>query len=319
MEPRFGHDFADVRVHSDRQAAQSARAVNAQAYTVGRHIVLADDQLATNTYAGRKLLAHELTHVLQQRQTSSNELPQTFGGDDHHPAEVEADRTADRITGGVPGGPAVAQPGPSSHDARGVWIHGVGSQVPIHANPPGVQLQRLGANPNCSDGQAKAIHQAIFDARSWLNKAIPALAKRPLDAKTLASLRRNFGPTYGVAANAGLIHDRLVGSRNELGTIPFGCATAPGDAICAQGHCGYSDAAGSHTATICTNVTLAPPTDAVIRAACVLHESFHAAFTDMDVDSYSGWHHHVHSTTGYPGAGAAVNADSYTTLVIDLS
>lgn len=66
MEPRFGHDFSDVRVHTDAAAAESARQINALAYTVGRDIVFESGQYAPETLAGQKLFAHELTHVRQQ-------------------------------------------------------------------------------------------------------------------------------------------------------------------------------------------------------------------------------------------------------------
>lgn len=66
MEPRFGHDFSKVQVHTDVRAAESARAVNALAYTVGRDVVFGARQYNTSTLAGRILLAHELTHVVQQ-------------------------------------------------------------------------------------------------------------------------------------------------------------------------------------------------------------------------------------------------------------
>jgi len=66
MEQRFGHDFSEVRVHHDGAAGQSARDVNAHAYTVGRHIVFDQGRFAPDTSAGRRLLAHELTHVVQQ-------------------------------------------------------------------------------------------------------------------------------------------------------------------------------------------------------------------------------------------------------------
>ena len=66
MEPQFGHDFSSVRIHADAAAAESATAVNALAYTVGRDIVFAADRYAPATAAGRRLLAHELTHVVQQ-------------------------------------------------------------------------------------------------------------------------------------------------------------------------------------------------------------------------------------------------------------
>ena len=66
MEPRFGWDFSGVRVHTDLAAAQSARDVNAHAYTVGHNVVFGSDQFAPGTNEGKKLLGHELTHVVQQ-------------------------------------------------------------------------------------------------------------------------------------------------------------------------------------------------------------------------------------------------------------
>jgi hypothetical protein len=66
MEPRFGHDFGKVRVHTDARAGESATAVNARAYTVGRNIVFGEGQFAPETPRGRVLLAHELAHVVQQ-------------------------------------------------------------------------------------------------------------------------------------------------------------------------------------------------------------------------------------------------------------
>lgn len=66
MESRFGKDFSGVRVHTGTEAAHSARSVHALAYTVGNHIVFGASQFAPATSAGRRLLAHELTHVVQQ-------------------------------------------------------------------------------------------------------------------------------------------------------------------------------------------------------------------------------------------------------------
>ncbi len=65
FEPRFGYDFSQVWVHTDGQAAASARAVNALAYTVGPNVVFGEGQYAPETTAGKKLLAHELAHVCQ--------------------------------------------------------------------------------------------------------------------------------------------------------------------------------------------------------------------------------------------------------------
>ena len=66
MEPRFGFDFSKVRVHSCPAAEQSARDVNANAYTLGNDIVFGAGRFVPGTYEGQKLIAHELTHVVQQ-------------------------------------------------------------------------------------------------------------------------------------------------------------------------------------------------------------------------------------------------------------
>lgn len=66
MEQRFGYDFSGVRVHSDEAAERSARDVQAHAYTVGSNIVFAEARFAPSTSDGRRLLSHELTHVIQQ-------------------------------------------------------------------------------------------------------------------------------------------------------------------------------------------------------------------------------------------------------------
>lgn len=66
MEPRFGHDFGKVRVHTGDKATESAREVNAQAYTVGQDIVFGAGRYEPGTGAGRSLIAHELAHVVQQ-------------------------------------------------------------------------------------------------------------------------------------------------------------------------------------------------------------------------------------------------------------
>jgi hypothetical protein len=67
FEPRFGRDFGDVRVHSGPSAAQSARDVNAHAYTVGHDIAFDSGRFAPGSQEGRRLIAHELTHVAQQQ------------------------------------------------------------------------------------------------------------------------------------------------------------------------------------------------------------------------------------------------------------
>lgn len=102
MEPRFGFDFSQVRVHADSRAAESAQAVNALAYTVGRDVVFGTGQYAPGTNEGRRLLAHELSHVVQQHNTSASLQTQLRVGPAQDAAEVEADHLARHIVDRVP-------------------------------------------------------------------------------------------------------------------------------------------------------------------------------------------------------------------------
>lgn len=90
MEPRFGYDFSQVRVHADARASASAREVNARAYTVGHDIVFGSNQYSPATTSGRQLLAHELTHVVQQQQHSSHTTLQKQGTAPTAPANSTA-------------------------------------------------------------------------------------------------------------------------------------------------------------------------------------------------------------------------------------
>jgi hypothetical protein len=74
MEASFGHDLSDVRVHTGEPAARSAAALDANAFTFGRDIVFAANRFAPGSPAGKRLLAHELTHVIQQRHSGKAEL-----------------------------------------------------------------------------------------------------------------------------------------------------------------------------------------------------------------------------------------------------
>jgi hypothetical protein len=85
LEPRFGYDFSHVRVHTDAQAAKSAQAVGALAYTVGRDIVFGAGQYSPGVSGGQRLLAHELAHVVQQQSAPTPILsrdPQPGGGEE---------------------------------------------------------------------------------------------------------------------------------------------------------------------------------------------------------------------------------------------
>jgi hypothetical protein len=77
MEPRFGRNFSQVRVHTDNQAVKAAQAVNARAFTMGSDIVFGNRQYEPKTREGKRLLAHELTHVMQQNHRALSSYIQT--------------------------------------------------------------------------------------------------------------------------------------------------------------------------------------------------------------------------------------------------
>lgn len=99
FEPRFGHDFSGVRVHSDAEAAASARALHANAYTLGQHIAFDTGKYEPQTREGRKLIAHELAHTVQQKHGGSDSGRLSLGESTDH-SETEADRVSEAIQDG---------------------------------------------------------------------------------------------------------------------------------------------------------------------------------------------------------------------------
>lgn len=95
MGSHFRHDFSQVRVHTDTKAAESARAINALAYAAGSHIVFSKGAFQPSTRPGQQVLAHELSHVVQEDHIKSNKL---LLGDPETAEEVSAERAAASIT-----------------------------------------------------------------------------------------------------------------------------------------------------------------------------------------------------------------------------
>ena len=109
-EPRFGRDFSNVRVHTDSRASESAQAIDAKAYTFGNQIVFGTNRYQPHTSDGRRLLAHELTHVVQQggaivpetrfQANGDNGLEaklRELGGTDAHTQQTSADTRATTV------------------------------------------------------------------------------------------------------------------------------------------------------------------------------------------------------------------------------
>jgi Domain of unknown function (DUF4157) len=90
FEPRFGQDFTHVRIHTGSEAAESARSIQAHAYTAGSDIVFDQGQFSPHSTQGRSLLAHELTHVLQHRSAPSTTIRRQPNSAPAQPARQDA-------------------------------------------------------------------------------------------------------------------------------------------------------------------------------------------------------------------------------------
>lgn len=134
MEPRFGRDFSQVRVHSDIRSAASAQAVKARAFTVGRDVVFAQGQYRPEMPSGRQLLAHELVHTLQQSQATQPPFDyvalfdRTPAG---RAAESEADEIAGRVLESASHQPVAALSPSSGLQRQGHGAPGVQVRSPV--------------------------------------------------------------------------------------------------------------------------------------------------------------------------------------------
>ena len=147
MGAAFGHDFIRVRIHTDAKAAASAEAVNALAYTVGDHIVFANNRYEPRTGPGRSLLSHELTHVLQQRPTAPLRGALRIGpADDHNESEARERAHRLRIRGSTSGMLVQRQPaGPATVgtlDARARAIIASAADRTVPAAQRAIQVVR---------------------------------------------------------------------------------------------------------------------------------------------------------------------------------
>ncbi len=195
MEPRFGRDFSQVRIHTDARAAASAAAVNARAYTVGRDIVFAGGAYRPGTPEGRTLLAHELAHVAQQ-QGSAASGPLEIG-DPHDAAEREAEAVASAVT--------AAPAGARSFSARvGTAVHGV-TLAPhsLARQTAGAQRSRLQCiNANLSNAGIPWAVLAIAGGVCGLIGAVAGLATGP-GAPAASPSAAAVAAAYCIAAVSG--------------------------------------------------------------------------------------------------------------------
>jgi hypothetical protein len=176
MEPRLGHDFAGVRVHADRAAAGESSARGARAFAAGDHVHFGPGAYAPHTTRGRMLLAHELTHVAQQRR----------GGGDGSAAGAESEAAragvlvglggSVRVAGGAPAG--TAQLSPKSDEVAAQWKLGSTDKGKIF------DLLRAAPQPAAStDADLAGVLDTIFKDSPddlWLAQTIRRNGPEPL-------------------------------------------------------------------------------------------------------------------------------------------
>lgn len=224
LEPRFGHDFSQVRVHTSEQAAESARAVNALAYTVGQHIVFSAGQYAPTTPGGQRLLAHELTHTVQQGDRPALQ-PQLQIGTTDDPAEAEATRVAEHVLAGE-GAPAIHQaPAPALARQAG------GQDTEEQAEPDFSAPQRRGGRPRAAfvDAGRRGEDQVRIAVTRYLCDCVGRNVTR-----TRASGRLQPRPGITLEICRGRVTGRIVGEV-EPSSITTGRATVRGEVNIAPG------------------------------------------------------------------------------------
>ncbi|PTM13418.1 MAG: hypothetical protein DA408_06825 [Bacteroidetes bacterium] len=188
MEGSFGADFSGVRVHHDQQAQQSARAISAQAYTYGNHIAFAPGKYEPHTQRGQHLLAHELTHVVQQGEGVQRRV-------ENGNANTTTPSTPGTATNATPAGSATNAPAP----------------LPPATGPAPIQPEVAGTAP-----QAPAAPPAAAP------EVLPAASPEPAAAAPLEPLMPPPPETLGPAARS-----RLSNAQQNAGTAAAANADLP--------------------------------------------------------------------------------------------
>jgi len=284
MEPRFGQDFSRVRVHSDERAAQSARAVNALAYTVGRNVVFDRAHYAPDTQAGNSLLAHELAHVVQQ--TSSVQGAPSRIASANDALEGEADQAAQAALATEPtersGAPALSSSSPIL--ARRVRPENVTCRQNGLTNPDLTGDEVVAA---LSDADADAIVLAR-NAEQRLQEQLDIARggdRAALDADFHTIMQEELGvaliPEQFRLVEQQIARFRRVRETLESGYLRYMCRGSTVNPVsligCAPSPCGTefaSSCPGNRLIVLCQGFWDTPDE----RSATILHEPFHIWF-----------------------------------------
>jgi hypothetical protein len=222
MESRLGHDFSRVRVNIDAAAAASARAARALAYTVGHRMVFGAGRYVPRTSEGRRLLAHELTHVVQQEKADKS-VP-TLAEDAS--LEREAEATADRVLLGL-------HPQPIHTNLGRPVVQRNGEPIPVELTPTSPEeverLKKMGVElPKVSKETWRSIGGVADNAGEPLTdeekKRIVAITKTALPAGPVAAFPE--GPRFVLHDTAAAVGAARLATLQTLGRGPLGESAA---------------------------------------------------------------------------------------------
>jgi hypothetical protein len=269
FEPRFGHDFSRVRVHTDARAAESARAVNALAYTVGQDVVFGAGQYRPEASLGCQLLGHELTHVIQQSGDSS--IANLSLSKHTDSLEQEAKQTETVITQNTP------QPS--------ITIRS-GNKVSLQRQP--AQKQPRTDFDNCDPALQNDLRAKHAPALQHVELAIASLAPgwAKMDPVHQASFRQFFDPANSNDIDAGFVRDvrsnyRRI--RDYMGSLRFDCdphavaLCGTQEYRCRGGRLMWTCFGNLH---VCTDAY--PSASDPFKIETIIHESVHNALLTTD-------------------------------------
>jgi Domain of unknown function (DUF4157) len=289
MEARFGHDFSRIRVHADASGAASARAVAAHAYTVGEHVVFGEGRYAPRTGAGEKLLAHELTHAVQEagrRPGRSGSLE--LGASDAR-EEAEADAVAE-------GRRAPSSIGPSSGP---------------------LAVRRQAKEAACAEDFLGKIDPIAERAATFLSRAVSALksVRRDQDNEATRLLDEHFHVSGDMLASylPDIVTrmEAIAQTVRDWRSLTIRCLDR--GASCQNLFpARYARDDAGERLVFCSDF---PDYVPAYQVETFLHEMGHAAFEEVIDHAYA----HQRSYAFLKPAEAYRNADSYARFAIDLS
>jgi outer membrane protein OmpA-like peptidoglycan-associated protein len=290
MESRFAHDFSRVRIHTDNRAAESARAVNALAYTVGKHVVFGKNHYLPDEIKGRRFLAHELTHVIQQESAINTNFKR------HLTAESAMEREAEEIA--------------FHYSDNGKFFPS------IHAS--NIQILRVDT-PSCIYFESDQIRNDASAAVPAIHSTMAQIIANPKSPSARIALFIYFGTSaqpWAIWRRLKVIADNLLGSTIECLHWPFeffywrcGCSD-PRNVACVHGIAPYLGFG---------NIKLCQPTyygkDYCYRISTLVHEGSHRYNRTSDNAYYNDDCSENADTLALKDNDRYDNADSYGCLV----